>query len=192
MGGRCAEQIVFDELTTGAGNDIHRATELAKKMVCQWGMSERVGPMTIGNEERQVFLGKDWVQHESLSEATAQRIDHEIRSLTENAHKQATDIILQHRDILDKMSSILLEKETLLLDEIYEIILSMLTDDTQREFIDQKYKKACDMKIDNSPKKVNVESSDGNPPESVETASVPSDTESEGSDGDSPKSDDAN
>jgi len=179
MGGRCAEQIVFDELTTGAGNDIHRATELAKKMVCQWGMSEKVGPMTIGNEERQVFLGKDWVQHESLSEATAQLVDHEIRSLIENAHKQATEIILQHRDILDKMSSVLLEKETLLLDEIYEIILSLLTDETQREFIDQKYKKACDMKIDNSRSP------------SVGTVSMPSEPENESND-DLPFGDDDN
>jgi len=167
MGGRCAEQIVFDELTTGAGNDIHRATELAKKMVCQWGMSDKVGPMTIGNEERQVFLGKDWVQHESLSESTAQLVDHEIRTFIDDAHKKATEIIQSHRNILDKMSEILLEKETLLLDEIYEIILAELTDETQREFIQQKYTKACDMKIDTSPKKTPA-ADDGNRPASAD------------------------
>jgi len=153
MGGRCAEEIVFSELTTGAGNDIHRATELAKKMVCQWGMSEKVGPMTVGNEDRQVFLGKDFVQHESLSESTAQLVDSEIRTTIQNAYNKAHEILQKHRKLLDAMAEVLLEKETLLVDEIYEIILANI-EETDREFIETKYKKACDMKIDNSPKKV--------------------------------------
>jgi cell division protease FtsH len=155
MGGRCAEQIVFNEITTGAGNDIHRATELAKKMVCQWGMSDKVGPMTVGNEDRQVFLGKDFVQQESLSDSTAQLVDIEIRALIHSAHETAMEILTKHRKILDKMAMILFEKETLLIDEIYDIILSEITDE-DREFIEEKYKKAADMKIDTSPAKEEV------------------------------------
>lgn len=149
MGGRCAEEIVFGELTTGAGNDIQRATDLAKKMVCQWGMSERVGPMTVGHEDRQVFLGKDFVQHESLSEATAQLVDSEIRNIIHNAYEKALKILNNHRSLLDKMSDVLLEKETLNIDEIFEIILSDINDE-EKDFIEAKYKKACEMKIDHS------------------------------------------
>ena len=151
MGGRCAEELVFNELTTGAGNDIQRATEIAKRMVCHWGMSEKIGPMTVGNEDRQVFLGKDFVQHEAMSEATAQLVDAEIRAIVHNAHSTATEILTKHRNILDKMSEILLEKETLSLDEIFEIILAEVTD-SEKEFVEKKYAKACEMKIDHSPK----------------------------------------
>jgi len=147
MGGRCAEEIVFEEMTTGAGNDIQRATDLAKKMVCNWGMSEKIGPMTVGAEDRQVFLGKDFVQHESLSEATAQLVDAEIRNTVLKAHELATKILLDHRKLLDVMAEILLEKETLNIDEIFEIIIKEI-DDHEKEFIEKKYKKACDMKID--------------------------------------------
>jgi len=156
MGGRCAEELVFNELTTGAGNDIHRATDLAKKMVCQWGMSDKLGPMTVGNEDRHVFLGKDFVQHESLSQATAELVDSEIRSLIQNAYEKAKEILIKNRNILDKMSGILLEKEVLQLDEIYEIIMSEIAE-ADKEFIERKYKKACDMKIDNNPNSILIE-----------------------------------
>ena len=149
MGGRCAEEIVFNELTTGAGNDIQRATDLSKKMVCQWGMSDKVGPMTVGHEDKQVFLGKDFVQHESLSEATAQLIDTEIRNIVHTAHESAMKIINNHRALLDILSAKLLEKETLNVDEIFEVVLSNIPED-EKEFIEKKYKQASDMKIDYS------------------------------------------
>jgi cell division protease FtsH len=148
MGGRCAEEIIFGELTTGAGNDIQRASDIAKKMVCHWGMSDKIGPMTIGNEDRQVFLGRDFVQHESLSEATAQLVDAEIRSIVHTAHQMANAILLKHRHILEKMAEVLLEKETLNIDEIFEIIMLEI-DENDRDFIEAKYKKACEMKMDN-------------------------------------------
>jgi cell division protease FtsH len=148
MGGRCAEEIVFGELTTGAGNDIHRASELAKKMVCQWGMSDKIGPMTIGHEDRQVFLGRDFATQEALSEATAQLVDTEIRQIVHTAHESATTILLNHRNILEKMAEELLEKETLNIDEIFEIIMLEI-DERDRDFIEHKYKKACEMKMDN-------------------------------------------
>ena len=151
MGGRCAEEIVFGELTTGAGNDIQRATEIAKKMVCNWGMSEKIGPMTVGGEDKQVFLGRDFVQNEAMSQATAQLIDSEIRNIVYSAHETATKILLEHRTILDKMSEILLEKETLNIEEIYEIIMNEI-DEKDRAFIEKKYVKACEMKIDKTEK----------------------------------------
>ena len=154
MGGRCAEEIVFSELTTGAGNDIHRATDLAKKMVCHWGMSEKVGPMTVGGEEKQVFLGKDFVQHDSLSEATAQLVDNEIRNIILTAHDKALQILTEHRNIMEKMANVLLEKETLNLDEIYDIVREEI-DEKHKAFIENKYLKACEMKIDTSTGNIN-------------------------------------
>jgi cell division protease FtsH len=156
MGGRCAEEIVFNEITTGAGNDIQRATQLAKKMVCHWGMSEKVGPMVVGNEDRQVFLGKDFVQHESLSDSTAHIVDQEIRRIIHESYDKAKEILNNHSDIMHKLAEILLEKETLLVDEIYEIILANITKN-EREFIEKKYQNALDMKIDTSAKKDNTE-----------------------------------
>ena len=149
MGGRCAEEIVFGELTTGAGNDIQRATDLAKKMVCHWGMSEKIGPMTVGGEDKQVFLGKDFVQHENMSPSTAQLVDTEIREIIYSAHEKAYKILTEHRKILDKMAEELLEKETLCLEEIHELILSEI-EDKDKKFIESKYQKACEMKIDTS------------------------------------------
>ena len=154
MGGRCAEEIVFGELTTGAGNDIQRATDLAKRMVCHWGMSEKIGPMTVGGEDKQVFLGKDFVQQESMSPATAQLVDSEIRGIIYTAHDKATKILTEHKKIMDKMAELLLEKETLNLEEIYELILEEI-DEKDKDFINKKYHKACEMKIDTSQKAEN-------------------------------------
>jgi cell division protease FtsH len=112
-------------------------------------MSDKIGPMTVGHEDRQVFLGKDFVHQESLSEATAQLVDAEIRSIVYEAHEAALKILNEHRNLLDKMSEVLLDKETLNIDEIFEIILSEINEG-EREFIEQKYKKASEMKIDNS------------------------------------------
>lgn len=176
MGGRCAEEIVFNEFTTGAGNDIQRATDLSKKMVCQWGMSEKIGPMTVGHEDRQVFLGKDFVQHESLSEATAQLVDSEIRSIVHNAHQSALKILSEHRNLLDILSEELLEKETLNVDEIYEVVLKFVSEE-EKDFITDKYKKACDMKIDHSIKIDNtVKEKEDIPEETIENNHAEEDT----------------
>ncbi len=151
MGGRCAEEIVFNELTTGAGNDIQRATELAKKMVCNWGMSSEIGPMTVGREDKQVFLGRDMVQQDFFSQDTARLVDNEIRHFIHSSHEKAMAIISKHRTLLDVLSMELLEKETLNVDEIFNLILENIDDD-DKEIINQKYSKALEMKIDISPK----------------------------------------
>jgi len=151
MGGRVAEEIVFNELTTGAGNDIQRATELAKKMVCNWGMSKEIGPMTVGREDKQVFLGRDMTQQDFFSEDTARLVDNEIRNLIHTSHQTATDIIASHKELMDILSNELLEKETLTVDEIFSIILANINED-EKDLINKKYDKAMEMKIDLSPK----------------------------------------
>lgn len=147
MGGRCAEELVFNELTTGAGNDIQRATELAKKMVCNWGMSSEIGPMTVGREDQQVFLGKDFVKQDFFSDETAKLVDSEIRHFIHSAHEKAMSILNSHQTLLEILSLELLEKETLNVDEIFNIILANVSDD-EKDIIEKKYQKALDMKID--------------------------------------------
>lgn len=151
MGGRTAEEIVFNEISTGASNDIERATNLAKQMVCNLGMSEKIGPMTVAKKESQVFLGKDISQHENISEETAKLIDDEIRSFIEEAHKTSREILAKHKKLLENMSEILLEKETLEADEIYQIAAENCPKEEQ-EYIAQKFKKVQEMKIDLSKK----------------------------------------
>ena len=123
MGGRLAEEIVFgsESMTTGAGNDLERATELARKMVCEWGMSENLGPLTFGKREENIFLGKEFARHQDYSEATAVRIDNEIGHLITQAYGEAKDILEGHRSSLDAISISLLEREVLDGDEIYEL-----------------------------------------------------------------------
>ena len=113
MGGRAAEKIIFNELTTGAGNDLQRATDIARKMVCHWGMSDRLGPLTYGNRDEQIFLGREIQQHRDYSEETARMIDEEIREIVETAEKTATDILTEHREKLEIVAEKLLEKEVL-------------------------------------------------------------------------------
>ncbi|MBI4211604.1 MAG: ATP-dependent metallopeptidase FtsH/Yme1/Tma family protein [Deltaproteobacteria bacterium] len=113
MGGRAAEEIVFDQPTTGAGNDIERATELARRMVCEWGMSEKMGPLAFGKKDEQIFLGKELSTHKDYSDATAEQIDSEIRSIVQTGHARAKDLIQQHREQLDRLALALLEFESL-------------------------------------------------------------------------------
>jgi cell division protease FtsH len=122
MGGRVAEEICLGEMTTGAGNDIERATETARKMVCEWGMSEKMGPLTYGSKEEQVFLGKDFSSQKNFSDETAKLIDLEIKSLVMGGYNTAVDLLTQNREALEKLSLALLEHETLDLKEITEII----------------------------------------------------------------------
>jgi cell division protease FtsH len=121
MGGRVAEEICLEQMTTGAGNDIERATEMARQMVCEWGMSEKMGPLTYGSKEQQVFLGMDTKQ-KHFSEETANSIDQEVRALVMGGYEKAREILTDHRDSLEQMAIALLDRETLTGLEIKEII----------------------------------------------------------------------
>jgi cell division protease FtsH len=122
MGGREAEKLVFKEMTTGAGNDIERATELARKMVCEWGMSELMGPLSFGKKEEEIFLGREIAKHRDYSERTAQAIDEEVKRIVLDATQRAAGIIKQNEDKLHAMANALLEREILDGDEIDTIL----------------------------------------------------------------------
>lgn len=122
MGGRIAEQIVLGQETTGAGNDIERATELARKMVCEWGMSEVVGPVTIGKKEENIFLGREFHQRTELSQHTAEVVDKEIHRFISKNYKRAEQILRKKIEILHRMAQALLERESLDKDEIECVI----------------------------------------------------------------------
>ena len=122
MGGRLAEEICLGQMTTGAGNDIERATELARKMVCEWGMSEKMGPLTYGTKEEQVFLGKDFSQQKNFSDQTAKLIDQEVKALVMGGYNKAQEILVESRDALERLAQALLDRETLNADEIEALI----------------------------------------------------------------------
>jgi len=122
MGGRAAEEIVLNEKTTGAGSDIERATELARKMVCEYGMSDEMGPLTFGKQDEQIFLGRELAQHRDYSELTAQKIDSEVKNIVINAQKKTHDLITDNLDKLHEMANALLEKETLDSNDIDRIM----------------------------------------------------------------------
>jgi cell division protease FtsH len=122
MGGRVAEELVLDEMTSGAGNDIEQATETARKMVCHWGMSEKLGPLSFGQKDEQIFLGREFAQHKDYSEETAVLIDQEIRGLVTRAYEKAKEILQENTDTLHALAHALLERETLVETEIDAII----------------------------------------------------------------------
>ncbi|MBI3398365.1 MAG: ATP-dependent metallopeptidase FtsH/Yme1/Tma family protein [Deltaproteobacteria bacterium] len=122
MGGRVAEELVLKHMTTGAGNDIEMATEMARKMVCEWGMSEKMGPLTFGKKEEMVFLGKEIATHKDYSEQTAREIDSEIKTIVIEGYSRAKNILVEHIDTLHKLANALLEKEVLDGEEIDRII----------------------------------------------------------------------
>jgi len=124
MGGRLAEELVFgsEHMTTGAGNDLERATELARKMVCEWGMSPKMGPLTFGKQEQNIFLGKEFARHQDFSESTAVAIDEEIHRFITEAYDDASTILDEHRDALEAIALGLLEVEVLDGEEIYALI----------------------------------------------------------------------
>jgi len=113
MGGRVAEELVLGVQTTGAGNDIERASTLARKMVCDFGMSENLGPLTFGKKEEQIFLGREISQHRDYSESTAQKIDEEVRKIVTDAYSKTNRLIADHMEQLHALANALLEKETL-------------------------------------------------------------------------------
>ncbi len=111
LGGREAEKLIFGELTTGAGNDIEKATELARKMVCEWGMSERLGPMAFGGKREEIFLGREISQRRDYSEETARLIDNEVKEAVERAEKKARELLEENLDLLHRVAEELLERE---------------------------------------------------------------------------------
>ncbi|MEO0087863.1 MAG: ATP-dependent zinc metalloprotease FtsH [candidate division WOR-3 bacterium] len=124
LGGRAAEEIVFGDISTGSRDDIDKATQLARMMVCEWGMSEKLGPLTLGKREEEIFLGKEFGLHRSISEETAKIIDEEIKNFVEGAHQKALEIIKNNEQLLHRIANKLLEKEILTGEEIDEIIKS--------------------------------------------------------------------
>ncbi len=125
FGGRIAEKIIFDEITTGAGNDLERATELARKMVCEWGMSDELGPLTYGKKEEQIFLGREIAKHRDFSEETARQIDMAVKEIILEASDKVTELLENHKDILKRMADELLEKETIVLEDIQRILAEL-------------------------------------------------------------------
>ncbi len=125
LGGRAAEEIALGHMTTGAGNDLERATELARRMVTEWGMSEKLGPLTFGKKDEQIFLGREIAKHKDYSEKTAEEIDTEVRSIVTERYEYAKNLIRENRDILDALVKLLLEKETVDGAEIDKLIESV-------------------------------------------------------------------
>lgn len=133
LGGRAAEEIVLHDYTTGAGNDIERATNLARKMVCEWGMSDKMGPLSYGKKEEQIFLGREFATHKDYSEETAKQIDAEVVSIVKRNYEKAKSLLNDHIEVLHKMVTELLEKEVLNTAEIDAIIGSALPKDQQAD-----------------------------------------------------------
>ncbi|MGH7795797.1 MAG: ATP-dependent zinc metalloprotease FtsH [Candidatus Binatia bacterium] len=122
FGGRVAEELVLNHMTTGAGNDIEKATDLARRMVCEWGMSEKLGPMTFGKKEEEIFLGRDFTQKVDYSESTAIEIDAEVRRIIQDSYLKAKDLLKSNLRLLHKVAETLLEKEVLDGSEIDAIV----------------------------------------------------------------------
>jgi len=122
LGGRAAEKIVFNSLTTGAADDLEKATTIARKMVCEWGMSERLGPLTYGTKEEEIFLGKEITRHQNYSEQTAVLIDEEVKRIVTSCMERAEKILMDNIDALHRLANALLERETLTGEEIDKVI----------------------------------------------------------------------
>jgi cell division protease FtsH len=122
LGGRAAEKLIFNHFTTGAGNDIEKATNIARKMVCEWGMSDKLGPLSYGAKEEEIFLGREIQRHRDYSEKTAIDIDDEIREIVNSCMGRAEKILKENIDVLHKLSKELLEREILDSEEIDKLI----------------------------------------------------------------------
>jgi cell division protease FtsH len=122
MGGRIAEDMVFGEISTGAQNDIEQATEMARKMVCEWGMSETLGPLTYGKKEEQIFLGKEFNRHQDYSEATALKIDAEIKRIVTEQYERAQRTLSDNREVLNRVAEALLEHEVLDAEQLKALV----------------------------------------------------------------------
>jgi cell division protease FtsH len=123
MGGRVAEELVFKQVTTGAGNDLERATDLARKMVCEWGMSDKLGPLTFGQKEESMFLGRSFATTRDVSDEMALEIDLEVKRLVTENYERTKQILIEQIVTLKALAEALLEKEVLDAMEIDQIIL---------------------------------------------------------------------
>ncbi|MBT7469174.1 MAG: ATP-dependent metallopeptidase FtsH/Yme1/Tma family protein [Candidatus Cloacimonetes bacterium] len=150
LGGRAAEEVIFNDVSTGASNDIERATDLAKQMVCNWGMSEKIGPIKLAQKQSQMFLGRDISQHDNISEETAKIIDSEVKNIISKAHETAENILTSKRELLEKLADVLLEKETIEAKEIFTISIPFIAEN-EKPIVDKKMQKIKD--LDNDIKK---------------------------------------
>ena len=125
MGGRAAEHLVFKRFTTGASDDLKKATDLARKMVCQWGMSDKLGPMLYGKGSNEVFLGRDYGRQQDYSDEVASSIDEEVKNLLSDAHIIAAKILKKFKKQMETMVKVLIEKETIDKDEVAKIFSSI-------------------------------------------------------------------
>jgi cell division protease FtsH len=129
LGGRIAEEITIGSITTGAGNDLERATDLARRMVCEWGMSHAMGPLTFGKKEEQIFLGREIAQHQDYSEDTALRIDQEVKRFVTDNYARAQNVLLEHKQRLLDMADALLARETLDAEQVNRLSAGLPLDD---------------------------------------------------------------
>jgi cell division protease FtsH len=129
LGGRVAEELTNGNITTGAGNDLDRATDMARRMVCEWGMSEAIGPLTYGKKEEQVFLGRDFAQSQDYSEGTAIRIDQEIKRIVTDNYDRARDLLSSHKDELICIAEELLIREVLDADQVTRLAKGLRIED---------------------------------------------------------------
>jgi cell division protease FtsH len=131
LGGRIAEQITMDSLTTGAGNDLERATEMARRMVCEWGMSDAMGPLTFGKKEEQIFLGREIAQHQDYSEDTALKIDQEVKRFVTTAYDRSYKLLVDNKATLVKMADELLAREVLDAEQVKRIVAGLPLEEPQ-------------------------------------------------------------
>jgi cell division protease FtsH len=129
LGGRIAEELTTGNITTGAGNDLERATELARRMVCEWGMSDAMGPLTFGKKEEQIFLGREIAQHQDYSEDTALKIDGEVKRIVMDSYSRATQLLTDHKKALLNISDALLAREVLDADQVSKLAKGEALDD---------------------------------------------------------------
>ena len=170
MGGRVAEELTQDDITTGAGNDIERATDMARRMVCEWGMSD-LGPLALGSKDEPVFLGRDFAQRADFSEDTAIRIDREVERLVNEAYQKASTILTERRDVLERLARDLLEYESLDGREIYKIIQEMTGEDlAPGEAPERRRRPATEARAEPAGDDAEAEAAAGPPPGDVEVA----------------------
>ncbi len=131
LGGRIAEEITMNSLTTGAGNDLERATELARRMVCEWGMSDAMGPLTFGKKEEQIFLGREIAQHQDYSEDTALKIDHEVKRFVTEAYHRSHELLSANKEALARMADALLAREVLDAEQVRRLAAGLPLEDMQ-------------------------------------------------------------
>jgi cell division protease FtsH len=129
LGGRIAEEVTIGSITTGAGNDLERATDLARRMVCEWGMSRAMGPLTFGKKEEQIFLGREIAQHQDYSEDTALKIDQEVKRFVTDNYTKAQAILSEHKQRLLDLADALLQRETLDAEQVKRLAAGVPLDD---------------------------------------------------------------